>query len=61
MVKIIDQGTGIDPKELPYIFDPFHRGKGIESSEGYGVGLVKDFYEARGFAKFRHGGRILES
>jgi two-component system phosphate regulon sensor histidine kinase PhoR len=54
MIKIIDQGTGIDPKELPYIFDPFHRGQSAESSDGYGVGLavVKAIVEG-------HGGRVL--
>jgi len=54
MVKIIDQGTGIDPNDLPHIFNPFHRGKGSEKKEGYGIGLstAKAIMEG-------HGGKIL--
>lgn len=54
IVKIKDQGVGIDPADLPYIFDPFHRGQGAGKKEGYGMGLaaVKAIVEA-------HGGRIL--
>jgi PAS domain S-box-containing protein len=54
VVSISDQGTGIDPEDLPYIFEPFHRGKGEEQSEGHGVGLaaVKTIVEG-------HGGRVL--
>lgn len=54
MVKIIDQGPGIDPRDLPYIFDPFYRGRGVGKREGYGVGLfaVKAIVEG-------HGGRVL--
>ncbi|MGA7875477.1 MAG: PAS domain-containing sensor histidine kinase [Desulfoferrobacter sp.] len=54
MVKVQDEGTGIDPKELPYIFDIFHKGPGAGKKEGYGVGLaiVKTIVEG-------HGGRVL--
>ena len=31
-----DSGPGIDPKDLPYIFEPFHSGKG---QKGRGLGL----------------------
>lgn len=53
VVKVIDQGVGIDGSELPYIFDPFHKGPGGEKKEGYGIGLatVKAIVEC-------HGGRI---
>ena len=53
MVKIEDQGIGIDPGDLPNIFDAFHRGRGTEKEEGSGVGLaaVKAIVEG-------HGGRI---
>ena len=51
MVKVADKGPGIDPKELPYIFDIFHKGR--KSRTGYGIGLaiVRAIVEA-------HGGRI---
>ncbi|MGD9031358.1 MAG: ATP-binding protein [Desulfobacteraceae bacterium] len=53
IVKIKDQGSGIDSRDLPYIFDPFHRGRGTRKEEGSGVGLAaaKEIVEG-------HGGRI---
>ncbi|MBW1781829.1 MAG: PAS domain-containing sensor histidine kinase [Deltaproteobacteria bacterium] len=52
-IQIKDQGNGIHPKDLPYIFDAFHRGRGTKKAEGSGVGLaaVKAIVEG-------HGGRI---
>ena len=54
VVKVKDEGIGIDPKDLPYIFESFNRGKGTEKKEGFGLGLatVKAIVEA-------HGGRVL--
>jgi len=54
LVKVKDEGIGIDPEELPYIFDPFHRGKIKGKTEGFGIGLaaVKTIVEG-------HGGSIL--
>jgi two-component system, OmpR family, phosphate regulon sensor histidine kinase PhoR len=53
IVEVKDEGIGIDPNELPYVFDSFHRGKGVEQREGFGLGLasVKAIVEG-------HGGRI---
>ncbi|MBW2622436.1 MAG: PAS domain-containing sensor histidine kinase [Deltaproteobacteria bacterium] len=54
-ITIKDQGVGIDPKDLPFIFDIFYRGtEGTGETEGSGVGLavVKTIVES-------HGGRIL--
>ena len=45
-----DSGPGIDPDDLPYIFEPFYSGKG---QEGRGLGL----YIARQLLE-RHGYRI---
>ena len=36
-VILEDEGTGISPADLPYIFERFYRGKG--PSEGFGLGL----------------------
>jgi two-component system phosphate regulon sensor histidine kinase PhoR len=54
-VSIQDEGIGIDPEELPYIFDPFHRSERGER-EGYGIGLAaaKTIINA-------HGGQIYVS
>lgn len=53
IVKIMDEGIGIDPDELPYIFDIFHKVHTGEKREGYGIGLatVKAIVEG-------HGGRV---
>ncbi|MEJ2588614.1 MAG: ATP-binding protein [Deltaproteobacteria bacterium] len=54
VVKVKDEGIGISPDELPYIFDTFHRGRNTENKEGFGLGLasVKAIVEG-------HGGRVL--
>ena len=56
MISITDEGTGIDPDDLPHIFDAFHRGKATEGKTGHGLGLatVKAIVEG-------HGGRVLVS
>src|ERR671921_721808 len=36
-VSVEDEGVGISPVDLPYVFERFYRGKG--SSEGFGLGL----------------------
>ena len=50
IIKIKDQGIGIPDKDLPYIFDPFHRGQIKDKIEGFGVGLasVKTIVEGHG-------------
>ncbi len=53
IVTVKDEGIGIPPDELPYIFDAFHRGRGAKEKRGFGLGLagVKTIVEA-------HGGRV---
>mgnify|MGYP000342013977 CR=1 FL=1 len=54
VVSVEDQGSGIDSRDLPFIFDIFHRGSSAGGQEGHGLGLatVKAIVES-------HGGRIL--
>ncbi|HEY3376970.1 MAG TPA: PAS domain-containing protein [Armatimonadota bacterium] len=53
LVSITDQGQGIDPADLPHLFERFYRVKGKRKAEGIGLGLyiTKLLVEA-------HGGRI---
>lgn len=53
IIKFIDYGTGIAPKDLPYIFDPFHRGQVGGKIQGFGLGLAAGKAIVEG-----HGGRI---
>ena len=42
IIKIIDQGIGIDKKDLPYIFDRFYQSNSARTKKdnsGYGLGL----------------------
>lgn len=56
-VIVTDSGTGIDPEQLPYVFDRLFRGNnGWSATTGHGLGLsiVKTIVEL-------HGGRITIS
>jgi signal transduction histidine kinase len=44
-----DSGSGIEPEDLPHIFDRFYRGRGREEEgSGLGLALVKTAVEAHG-------------
>jgi PAS domain S-box-containing protein len=47
IVRISDRGIGISPEDLPYLFEPFHRGKNVSNIPGTGLGLniVKRFVD----------------
>ncbi|MBI2955288.1 MAG: HAMP domain-containing histidine kinase [Chloroflexi bacterium] len=51
--RVVDRGIGIEPEDLPRIFDRFYRAAGARKSEGLGLGLfiTKLLIEA-------HGGKI---
>jgi PAS domain S-box-containing protein len=44
---VTDQGYGVPPKDLPHLFEPFHRAGNVASIRGTGLGLsiVKDYVE----------------
>jgi two-component system, OmpR family, sensor kinase len=52
-ITVADQGRGIAPEDLPYIFDRFYRGRGEYVASGSGLGL----YIAAEIIT-QHGGRI---
>jgi PAS domain S-box-containing protein len=45
--QIKDQGIGIPPEDLPYLFEPFHRARNVSNIPGTGLGLniVKRFVD----------------
>jgi signal transduction histidine kinase len=52
VLAVIDSGPGIDPEQLPHVFERFYRGTapGGARAEGSGLGLaiVKTIAEAHG-------------
>ncbi|MEN9212636.1 MAG: HAMP domain-containing sensor histidine kinase, partial [Thermostichus sp. DG02_4_bins_136] len=50
LIEIEDDGPGINPEHLPYIFEPFYRA-GSEGGFGLGLAIAKQVIEA-------HGGQI---
>jgi PAS domain S-box-containing protein len=53
MLSIADQGVGIDPKDLPHLFEKYYRARTVGQVEGSGLGL----YISRLIVE-AHGGRI---
>jgi len=53
VVSVTDQGAGIDPRDLPHIFERFYRVKGERKTESVGLGL----YITRMLVE-AHGGHI---
>ena len=51
-ISVEDHGPGIDPADLPHIFEPFYRGQGVLGSTvpgaGLGLSIVKRHIEAQG-------------
>lgn len=53
VISCRDQGSGINPKEIPYIFDVFYRTESKNKTSGQGLGLAESRIVVR-----KHGGRI---
>jgi two-component system, NarL family, sensor kinase len=51
VVKIIDTGAGIQPDEMPHLFDRFYQGESDRQASGSGLGL----YLARQIIEAHHG------
>jgi two-component system OmpR family sensor kinase len=47
---VVDDGKGIDPVDLPFVFDRFYRGQGARGTPGAGLGLAicRALVEAQG-------------
>ncbi|HUC44241.1 MAG TPA: sensor histidine kinase, partial [Candidatus Sulfotelmatobacter sp.] len=54
-VAVADHGPGVNPEDLPHVFEPFYRGRGRAASavpgSGLGLTVVSNIVQA-------HGGRI---
>jgi signal transduction histidine kinase len=51
-ISVEDRGEGIDPADLPHIFEPFYRGKAAQAAQihgtGLGLSLARDMAEGMG-------------
>lgn len=48
-IWVRDNGEGIDPADLPHVFDRFYRGKNVgEEGSGLGLAIVKSIAEVQG-------------
>lgn len=45
-VRILDEGPGISPEELPEVFKRFHRGLATKAGYGIGLSMAKDIIQA---------------
>lgn len=48
MLAVTDTGTGIDPKDIDKIFDPFYTTKGPATNSGLGLSMVQGFFKQSG-------------
>ena len=39
-IRVWDTGIGIPPKDLPHVFERFHRGRNVSGYPGNGLGLA---------------------
>jgi len=58
LITVQDRGQGIEPEELPHIFEPFYRGNAARASQTHGTGLGLSLAKA---AAESMGGRLTVS
>jgi signal transduction histidine kinase len=47
VLRVSDQGVGIPSGDLPFVFEPFHRGRNVGSITGTGLGLASVWQTVR--------------
>jgi signal transduction histidine kinase len=47
-VKVIDEGPGIHPEHLPYVFERFYQVTGVRTGVGLGLTIAKEIVHAHG-------------
>jgi signal transduction histidine kinase len=47
-IVVEDEGSGIDPEDLPHLFERFYRGKGSAGGFGLGLSICRDLVEGMG-------------
>ena len=47
-VKIVDNGAGIPPEQLPYLFERFYQSGGVRSGFGLGLAIAREIIGAHG-------------
>jgi len=52
IIKVVDQGLGINKEDLAYIFESFYRSNNTRHIQGYGIGLslvkkIIEFYNGK--------------
>ena len=57
IIAVKDEGIGIPPEDLPYIFDPFFRAGNTRNFHGYGIGLPL----TRRILRIHHGDIVVHS
>ncbi|MDZ4701498.1 MAG: HAMP domain-containing sensor histidine kinase [Rhodothermales bacterium] len=40
ILSVTDEGIGIPPEDVPYLFEPFHRASNVDTRPGTGLGLT---------------------
>ena len=53
VLRVTDQGVGIPARDLPFVFEPYHRGSNVGSIVGTGLGLASVWHTVR-----THEGRL---
>ena len=53
VLRVTDQGVGIPARDLPFVFEPYHRGSNVGTIGGTGLGLASVWHTVR-----THEGRL---